>query len=84
MKRLPYNSFKILVTAYRQLFYIACQAQYFIIMATIYKIRIKTVSAFCAYDEKYIKEMFEKFLKEYKDKETKLGFESTEIEVERS
>ena len=55
----------------------------FIQMATIYKIKIKTVSAFCAYDEKYIKEMFEKFLKEYKDKDSKLGFESTEIEVER-
>jgi hypothetical protein len=53
-------------------------------MATIYKIKIKTVSAFCAYNEKYIKEMFEKFLKEYKDKDSKLGFESTEIEVERS
>jgi hypothetical protein len=53
-------------------------------MATIYKIKIKTVSAFCAYDEKYIKEMFEKFLKDYRDKELLLGFESTEIEVERS
>jgi hypothetical protein len=52
-------------------------------MATIYKIKIKTVSPFVSYDEKYIKEMFEKFLKEYKDKETKLGFESTEIKVER-
>jgi hypothetical protein len=52
-------------------------------MATIYNIRIKTVSAFCAYDEKYIREMFLKFLKKYKDKETNLGFESTEIEVER-
>jgi hypothetical protein len=53
-------------------------------MATIYNIKIKTVSAFCAYDEKYIKKMFEKFMKEYKDKDSKLGFESTEIEVERS
>jgi hypothetical protein len=52
-------------------------------MATIYNIKIKTVSAFCSYDEKYIKDMFEKFLKEYKDKDNKLGFESTEIEVER-
>jgi len=52
-------------------------------MATVYKIKIKTVSPFCAYDEKYIKEMFEKFLKEYKDKNNKLGFESTNIEVER-
>ena len=53
-------------------------------MATIYKIKIKVVSAFRAYDEKYIKEMFEKFLKGYKDNDNKLGFESTEIEVERS
>jgi len=52
-------------------------------MATIYNIKIKTVSAFCAYDEKYIKDMFEKFLKEYKDKNNHLGFESTEISVKR-
>jgi hypothetical protein len=52
-------------------------------MATIYKINIKTVSPFISYNEKYIKEMFEKFLNEYKDKETKLGFESTVIDVER-
>lgn len=53
-------------------------------MATVYKIKIKTVSAFASYDEKYIEKMFEKFLKEYKDEKTNLGFESTEIEVERS
>lgn len=53
-------------------------------MATIYEIKIKTVSAFCSYDDKYIKEMFEKFLKGYKDEKTKLGFENTEIEVERN
>lgn len=53
-------------------------------MATIYRIKIKTVSAFCAYDEKYIKDMFEKFLKDYRDKDNLLGFESTEIEVERT
>jgi len=52
-------------------------------MATIYNIKIKTVSAFCNFDEKYITEMFEKFLKEYKDEATNLGFENTEIEVER-
>jgi hypothetical protein len=52
-------------------------------MATIYNIKIKTVSAFCAYDEQYVKEMFEKFLKEYKDEKNSLGFEGTEIEVER-
>ncbi len=51
-------------------------------MATLYEINIKTVSAFCAYDERYMKELFDKFLKEYKDKHTQLGFENTEIEVE--
>ena len=52
-------------------------------MATIYKIKIETVSAFCAYDEEYVKEMFKKFLKEYKDDKTKLGFENSKITVER-
>jgi hypothetical protein len=52
-------------------------------MATVYKIKIKTTSAFLAYNEKDIKELFLKFLKEYKDEKTKLGFESTEIDVER-
>ena len=52
-------------------------------MATIYKVKIKTVSAFQAYDEKYIEKMFKEFLKEYKDPNTGLGFESTEIEVEK-
>lgn len=52
-------------------------------MATIYEVKIITVSAFRAYDEVYIKEMFKKFLKEYKDEETQLGFESTEIEVKK-
>jgi len=51
-------------------------------MATIYNIKVKTVSPFCAYDEKYIKNMFEKFLKEYRDENNGLGFESTEVEVE--
>lgn len=53
-------------------------------MATVYEIKIKTTSAFCAYDEKYVKKILEKFLKEYKDEQTKLGFESTEIEVKRT
>jgi len=52
-------------------------------MATIYNIKIKTVSAFVAHDEKYVQEIFEKFLKEYKDPVTKLGFESTEVSVEK-
>ncbi len=50
-------------------------------MATVYEIKIKTVSPFVAHNAEYVKYMFEKFLKEYKDKTTKLGFESTEIEV---
>jgi hypothetical protein len=52
-------------------------------MATVYNIKIKTVSAFCNYDEKYIQKMFKNFLKSYRDKNNKLGFENTEIEVER-
>lgn len=45
-------------------------------MATLYNIKIKTVSAFINYNERDITEMFEKFLKEQK-------FEGTEIDVER-
>lgn len=52
-------------------------------MATLYKIKIKTVSAFCAYDEAYMTELFEKFLREYKDKDNGLGFEATEIDIEK-
>lgn len=52
-------------------------------MATVYNVKIKTVSAFVAHDEKYVQKMFEKFLKEYKDEKTGLGFENTEVEVER-
>lgn len=52
-------------------------------MATIYDIKIKTVSAFCAHDEEYVKEMFVKFLDEYKDKDNNLGFESTVVNVIR-
>jgi len=52
-------------------------------MATVYTIKIKTVSPFSNYNEEYIEKMFQKFLKEYRDKDTKLGFENTEINVER-
>ncbi len=52
-------------------------------MATIYEIKIKTVSPFIAYNEKYMEEMFEKFLKDYRDLNTGLRFENTEIEVKR-
>ena len=52
-------------------------------MATVYKIEISTTSAFVNYDEKSVQEMFEKFLKEYRDDKTNLGFEGTEVKVER-
>tara|TARA_R110000850_G_scaffold34024_3_gene92275 strand:- start:209 stop:373 length:165 start_codon:yes stop_codon:yes gene_type:complete len=52
-------------------------------MATVYKIKIKTVSAFVNYNEAQITEIIEKLLKNYKDKQTGLGFEATEIDVER-
>lgn len=50
-------------------------------MATVYEIKVKTVSAFCSYSKSQVTEIFEKFLKEYKDKNTGLGFEATEIDV---
>jgi hypothetical protein len=52
-------------------------------MATVYKIQIKTVSPFINYSEDYVAEMFERFLKDYKDPQTEMKFESTEIDVER-
>jgi len=52
-------------------------------MATVYKVKIKTVSAFVAHDEAHVTEIFEKFLKDYRDPKTGLGFEATEIDVER-
>lgn len=52
-------------------------------MATVYKIDIKTTSAFKSYSENYVKEMFEKFLKEYRDEKTGLGFECTKVEVKK-
>ena len=52
-------------------------------MATVYEIKIKTTSAFCAYDTVYVEAMFRKFLREYKDEITKTGFENTEIIVDR-
>lgn len=52
-------------------------------MATVYKIKIKTTSAFCAYDEKYVRELLEKFLRDYRDEKSGLGFEGTEVDVKR-
>ena len=52
-------------------------------MATVYKIKIKTVSAWVSYDEKAVKDMIERSIKECKDKDGKPVFENTEITVER-
>lgn len=52
-------------------------------MATVYKIEIETTSPWVNYDEKHVKEMFEKFLKEYKDERTVNKFEGTEVKVKR-
>lgn len=52
-------------------------------MATVYEIKIKTVSPFVNYKEDHIKKMFEKFLKEYVDDFTQHKFENTEVKVER-
>jgi hypothetical protein len=50
-------------------------------MATVYNIKIKTVSPFIGYSNKYVATVLKGFLQQYKDIETGLGFESTEIEV---
>ena len=52
-------------------------------MATVYNIKIKTVSPFCNYPEEELKEIFTKFMDAVKDEETGNKFESTEIEVKR-
>lgn len=50
-------------------------------MATVYEIKIKTVSPWCRYDKEHMKQMFEKFLSEYRAQITGMKFESTEVEV---
>ena len=51
-------------------------------MATVYKIEIKTVSPWVNYSEEDIKKMFKKFLDESRNDKV-MGFESTEINVEK-
>ena len=51
-------------------------------MATIYKFKVKCVSAFCAFSDNEIKEIIEKSLKNWKDEETGLKLESIEIKKE--
>lgn len=52
-------------------------------METNYDIHIQTTSTFISHTEKEMKQMFEKFLNEYKHPITKTGFESTEIKVKK-
>jgi hypothetical protein len=52
-------------------------------MATIYKIKIKTVSAFSSYPAMDVERIIKKLIDEYKNPETGLGFESTTIHVSK-
>lgn len=52
-------------------------------MATVYEITIKTTSPWISYKKSYIENMFQKFLKDYKDDFTLHKFENTEIEVKK-
>ena len=52
-------------------------------MATLYKAKIKFISPFVNYSEGDIVTILEKLLKEYKNKQNGLGFESIEIDVEK-
>ena len=51
-------------------------------MATLYKIEIKTTSAFVAHDKNYVGDIFSEFIEKYRDKNTGLRFENTDISVE--
>lgn len=51
-------------------------------MATVYKIEIQTTSAFLAHDKNYVGDIFADFIEKYKDKNTGLKFENTDISVE--
>ena len=52
-------------------------------MATVYKIKIKTVSPWVNYPEKEIQKLFENFVESLEDVKTRNKFESTEVEVKR-
>jgi len=52
-------------------------------MATLYKIKIKTVSPFANYSEDHMAHLLKKFLQDYRHPVTGLGFEGTEIDVEK-
>lgn len=52
-------------------------------MATVYKGKIKLVSAFCNYDARFIADLIAEFLKNYRNDENGLGFESIFVEIKR-
>jgi len=52
-------------------------------MATLYKIKIKTVSPFANYDEDHMVGLLKTFFQNYRHPITGLGFEGTEIDVEK-
>jgi len=52
-------------------------------MATVYKVKIKTVSAWSNYPPAYLEKLLKEFIEKYIDKDTGLRFESTEVVVKR-
>jgi len=48
-------------------------------LATIYKLEVKCVSAFCMYSNNIIEDIITKVLTEWKDKHSQLGLESIEV-----
>lgn len=49
-------------------------------MATIYNLKIRTVSAFCAYPVDEVCDIIKKLIETYRHPETGLSFESTLVE----
>ena len=52
-------------------------------MASVYKVEIKTVSAWSNYPPAYLEKLLKEFLEKHRDKDTGLRFESTEVVVKR-
>ena len=53
------------------------------IMASVYKVEIKTVSAWSNYPPAYLEKLLKDFMEKHRDKDTGLRFESTEVVVKR-
>lgn len=51
-------------------------------MATVYNIKIKTVSPWCRYGTEQVKKIVEKLFNEYANEDTQQRFENTEVSVE--